>query len=30
MKSDLFSQRHLGPRKQEIKEMLETIGVNPE
>ena len=27
MKSDLFSQRHLGPRQAEIKEMLETIGV---
>ena len=27
MKSDLFSQRHLGPRQSEIKEMLETIGV---
>jgi len=27
MKSDLFSQRHLGPRPSEITEMLETIGV---
>jgi len=27
MKSDLFSQRHLGPRQSDIKEMLETIGV---
>lgn len=27
MKSDLFSQRHLGPRRSDIKEMLETIGV---
>jgi glycine dehydrogenase len=27
MKSDLFSQRHLGPRQPEIEEMLETIGV---
>ena len=27
MKSDLFSQRHLGPRQSEIEEMLETIGV---
>ncbi len=28
MRSDLFSERHLGPRKQEIEEMLETLGVN--
>ena len=27
MKSDLFSQRHLGPRKPEIESMLNTIGV---
>ena len=27
MKSDLFSQRHLGPRQSEIEEMLKTIGV---
>jgi glycine dehydrogenase len=27
MKSDMFSQRHLGPRQSEIKEMLDTIGV---
>jgi glycine dehydrogenase len=27
MKSDLFSQRHLGPRQSDIQEMLETIGV---
>ncbi len=27
MKSDLFSQRHLGPGQSEIKEMLDTIGV---
>jgi len=26
MKSDLFSQRHLGPRQSEIQEMLDTIG----
>jgi len=28
MRSDQFSERHLGPRKPEMKEMLETIGVN--
>jgi glycine dehydrogenase len=28
MKSDLFSQRHLGPRQPEVNEMLEKIGVN--
>ncbi len=27
MKSDLFSQRHLGPRQPEVNEMLEKIGV---
>jgi glycine dehydrogenase len=27
MKSELFSQRHLGPRKPEIESMLNTIGV---
>jgi len=27
MKSDLFSQRHLGPRQSDIQKMLETIGV---
>ena len=27
MKSDLFSQRHLGPRQPEIEAMLETIGI---
>ena len=27
MKSDLFSQRHLGPRQTEIQEMLDTIGI---
>ena len=28
MRSDLFSERHLGPRKQEMEEMLDTLGVN--
>ena len=29
MKSDLFSERHLGPRQHEIEDMLKTIGVKP-
>ena len=24
----MFSERHLGPRKQEMEEMLDTLGVN--
>ena len=28
MKSDLFVQRHLGPRQPEVNEMLKKIGVN--
>ena len=28
MRADLFSNRHIGPRKNEITEMLETIGVD--
>ena len=27
MKADLFSQRHLGPRTSDLKDMLDTIGV---
>jgi len=27
MKTDSFELRHLGPRDQEVKEMLKTIGV---
>jgi glycine dehydrogenase len=28
MKTDSFALRHLGPRKEEIEQILETIGIN--